>query len=103
MENKVVQLKEENKRDILIFNINSNLTKKIDLNDKNQTYLRELFYDIINQAFEEDFEFVLEVDSEYKKNLYIEISEEYIKQLNSELKKIIQDIPTELKENDYIK
>lgn len=99
MESKVVQLKEENGEDVLEFNINSDLTKQIDLNNKDQTGLRELFYDVINQAFEEEFQFILNVNPNYKKTLYIEISEEYIKQLNSELKKIIQDIPEELKKN----
>ena len=48
MESKVVQLKEENGKDVLEFNINSDLTKQIDLNNKDQTGLRELFYDVIN-------------------------------------------------------
>ena len=33
MESKVVQLKEENGKDVLEFNINSDLTKQIDLNN----------------------------------------------------------------------
>ena len=82
-------LKEENKKDVLEFKINQNLTMQIDLNSKDQTYLRELFYHIISQAFVEDFEFSLSVEQNYKKNLYIEISQEYIKQLNLELKKRI--------------
>ena len=44
MESKVVQLKEENGKDVLEFNINSSVTKQIDLNNKDQTGLRELFY-----------------------------------------------------------
>ena len=48
MESKVVQLKEENGKDVLEFNINSDLTKQIDLNNKDQTGSRELFYDVIN-------------------------------------------------------
>ena len=71
MESKVVQLKEENGKDVLEFNINQNLTKQIDLNNKDQTGLRELFYDVINQAFEEEFQFILNVNPNYKK-LYIQ-------------------------------
>ncbi|MGN1278985.1 MAG: hypothetical protein ACI4UG_05915 [Candidatus Onthovivens sp.] len=100
MESKEVLLKEENKKDVLEFKITQNLTMQIDLNSKDQTYLRELFYHIISQAFVEDFEFSLSVEQNYKKNLYIEISQEYIKQLNLELKKIIQDIPEKLKSNE---
>lgn len=100
MENKEVLLKEENKKDVLEFKINPNLTVQIDLNSKDQTYLRELFYHIISQSFIEEFEFSLSVEPNYKKNLYIEISQEYITQLNLELRKIIQDIPEELKNNE---
>ena len=100
MESKEVLLKEESEKDVLEFKIKQGLIMQIDLNSKDQTYLRELFYHIINQAFVEDFEFSLNVDPNYKKSLYIEISQEYIKQLNLELRKIIQDIPEELKNNE---
>ena len=97
MVNKKVILMEKNGKDIMEFNINSNTIDEIDLNSKDQTNLRNLFYKIINQVLIEDFEFLLEIEQNYKKNLYIEIATEYIKQLNVELDKIKDEIPNQLK------
>lgn len=97
MVSKKVVLMEKNGKDIMKFNINSNTIDEIDLNSTDQTNLRNLFYKIINQVLIEDFEFLLEIEQNYKKNLYIEIATEYIKQLNVELGKIKDEIPTQLK------
>ena len=43
-------------------------------------------------------EFQLQIADDYKKNLYIDVSKEYIKQLNIEIAKIIESIPENLKE-----
>lgn len=97
MVSKRVVLMEKNGKDIMEFNINSNTIDEIDLNSTDQTNLRNLFYKIINQVLIEDFEFLLEIEQNYKKNLYIEIATEYIKQLNVELDKIKDEIPNQLK------
>lgn len=97
MVSKRVVLMEKNGKDIMEFNINSNTIDEIDLNSTDQTNLRNLFYKIINQVLIEDFEFFLEIEQNYKKNLYIEIATEYIKQLNVELDKIKDEIPNQLK------
>lgn len=97
MVSKRVVLMEKNGKDIMEFNINSNTIDEIDLNSTDQTNLRNLFYKIINQVLIEDFEFLLEIEKNYKKNLYIEIATEYIKQLNVELDKIKDEIPNQLK------
>lgn len=97
MVSKKVVLMEKNGKDIMEFNINSNTIDEIDLNSTDQTNLRNLFYKIINQVLIEDFEFLLEIEQNYKKNLYIEIATEYIKQLNVELDKIKDEIPNQLK------
>ena len=97
MVSKRVKKKKKNGKDIMEFNINSNTIDEIDLNSTDQTNLRNLFYKIINQVLIEDFEFLLEIEQNYKKNLYIEIATEYIKQLNVELDKIKDEIPNQLK------
>ena len=70
MVSKKVVLMEKNGKDIMKFNINSNAIDEIDLNSTDQTNLRNLFYKIINQVLIEDFEFLLEIEQNYKK-IYI--------------------------------
>lgn len=70
MVSKKVVLMEKNGKDIMEFNINSNTIDEIDLNSTDQTNLRNLFYKIINQVLIEDFEFLLEIEQNYKK-IYI--------------------------------
>ena len=99
MENKlvIVNLREYEGKDVLEFVLNEENIIAIDLNNKDQTGLRKLFYAIINKAIHESFEFDLHIENGYNKNLYIDISKEYIKQLNSELAKIVENVPEELK------
>lgn len=94
----IVNLRECDGKDILEFKLSEDNNMRIDLNNKDQTDLRKLFYAIINKAMSESFEFDLHVESDYNKNLYIDISKEYIKQLNNELSKIIESIPEDLKD-----
>lgn len=97
MVNKTVFLTEKNGKDVLEFYITPTNSMDIDLNEKDQTSLRKLFYEIIQQIFVEEFNFELSIDDNYNKNLFKEVAVEYIKQLNSEINKIIEDIPSELK------
>lgn len=97
MENRIVTLMEQNGCDVLKFKINDQEIIDININSKDQTELRKLFYSIIQECMRMPFEFELNVEDGYKKNLYIEVSREYIKQLNGELKKIIEEIPDKLK------
>ena len=88
---KVDLIKEEN--DYLVFNIN-NYSYKINLNSDKQNELRNLFYQIIKLTFNEEPEFVLSEESKnYYNKLFLEISEEYLKDLNEEIKTIIQNKP----------
>ena len=97
MENKIVTLKETDGLDILEFDINDGTVLTININSNDQKDLRKLFYQVIKEAMKAEFQFELKVEDGYKKQLYIEVSTEYIKQLNAELSKIIEDIPEELK------
>ena len=88
---KVDLIKEEN--DYLVFNTN-NYSYKINLNSDKQNELRNLFYQIIKLTFNEEPEFVLSEESKnYYNKLFLEISEEYLKDLNEEIKTIIQNKP----------
>lgn len=95
METKVynVILEEREKCDYLLFKLNSN-EMRINLNSEDQTSLRTLFYEIIKLTFTEIPIFDLTYDSQtYTKQLFIDIATEYIKQLNLEITKIIEQKP----------
>ena len=71
---------------------------EIDFNNSEQNYLRKVFYSIIENVLEEDFEFEFENEDGYEKKLYIEIAQEYIKQLNSEIRSIKKEANRDLVE-----
>ncbi len=88
---KVKLIKDEN--DYLEFNID-NFNYRINLNSEEQNSLRKLFYQIIELTFKEEPEFILSEESKnYENKLFLEISEEYLKDLNNEIKSIIQNKP----------
>ena len=87
MVKKKALLTEEKGKDVLQLNL-VNGTVNIDFNSTDQTSLRNVFYAIINNILQEDFEFELDISEGYKKQLYIDIAQEYLKQLNTELKSI---------------
>jgi len=96
MEKKVydVNLEERNGKNVMIFPLNST-EYLMDLNSEDQTNLRTVFYEIIKLSFSVIPEFKLVYDtSTYTKQLYIEIATEYIKQLNTEILKIIEMQPS---------
>lgn len=77
-------------RDVLTLDL-KNESVEIDFNNNEQNYLREVFYSIIENVLEEDFEFEYRTADNYEKKLYIEIAQEYIKQLNSEMRSIKEE------------
>ena len=83
-------LSEKMGRDILTLDL-KNESVEIDFNNNEQNYLREVFYSIIENVLEEDFEFEYRTADNYEKKLYIEIAQEYIKQLNSEMRSIKEE------------
>jgi len=88
-----VILEEKDSKSILSFKIDSK-DLHIDLNSEDQTSLRILFYEIIKLTFSEIPVFSLLYDSKsFTKQLFIDIASEYIKQLNNEIAKIIEQKP----------
>ncbi|MEG0361823.1 MAG: hypothetical protein RR602_09320 [Longicatena sp.] len=92
MANKKVILREKEKIDVLQFQINDK-ELDININSTDQKYLRDFFYEVISALLKEEFEFDLEIEAGYNKKLFIDIAEEYIKQLNIEIKKIRCNLP----------
>lgn len=96
VEIKVLLRKNESNRDVLIFKCRS-ADKIIDLNSDNQEQLQDLFYDLIKTALKQDIFFSLDKEG-YEDILFSEISEEYLKKLESEISEIRESAPDELKE-----
>lgn len=88
-----VLIEERSGKDSLVFTIESKVFI-IDLNSEDQSKLRTLFYEIVKITFSYNPEFIVRYDTmKYTKPLYIEIAQEYIKQLNLEIQKIIEMQP----------
>lgn len=98
MENKKVVLKEKDGKDILEFEILYNEKIEININSKDQSDLRKLFYRVIEETMKAPFVFELDIENGYNKTLYIDVSTEYIRQLNLEISKVIEEMPLELKQ-----
>lgn len=93
-----VDLLKENDRDILRFHLDKDYD--IDLNSEEQSRIKELFYKLISLSFKEDISFSFD-SSSHEQDLFYDISEDYIKKLEEELKTIKTQIPEEL-ENEPI-
>lgn len=97
MENEKVKTSLERKDDVcfLVFKFSEG-DKKINLNSNTQNELIDLFEFILKKLFFGIFEF--ESPSDEKEDLFYEISVDYIKALNNELRKTYEKIPEELKQ-----
>ena len=101
MDKKRAILSEKDGKDILTLYLKSG-SAEIDFNNSDQSYLRKVFYLVIENILEEDFEFEFVAEEGYEKKLYIEIAQEYIKQLNSELKSIKESAKQDFKDINQI-
>ena len=93
-----VVLLEDEGVDYLDFMIEgSSNSYKVNLNSEDsQKEVKRLFSELLRKLIETDLELLLEVDDSYSKNLFKEISEEYIKDLNNEIKQVRQEILNEI-------
>lgn len=88
-----VELKKIGNDDCLLFIIDGE-EYLINLNSEDQTNLKDLFYKIINLTFEEHPIFKLSDQSQnYPTKIFVEIGNEYLKDLNIEIEKILQIQP----------
>ncbi len=90
-----VTLKNDNEKDVLLFDIGEGET--IDLNNDDQSKLRELFYKIIKKVINEkkEVKFTLYEEEGYENNLFKNISRDYLLELEKEIAKIYLKINEE--------
>ena len=91
-----VELLKENERDILRFNLSKNYD--IDLNSEDQNGIKTLFFELISLSFEDDISFCLD-SSKHEHDLFYDISVDYLKKLEEELKTIRSQIPDQLNDD----
>lgn len=91
-----VFLRKENERDYLVFDFEDEIT--VCLNDDNcQSDLKKVFSKLLERLMDEKIELKFKDTPEYKTGLYIEVCEEYIKDLNREISTVCKNIPERLK------
>lgn len=92
-----VHLETRNKMDVMVFNFEDE--KLVSMNDENcQTELKSVFSMLLKELLEQPIKLQYEEKSEFKKQLYIDVCAEYIKELNREINIVRRSIPEELLE-----
>lgn len=92
----VAILNKVNEKDCLSFRINDSKTIVVDLNSDDQIRLKELFFALLQDLFENDITLNLEFEEGYDQtNIFASIAREYIKALNQEVKTVKQSLPQE--------
>ena len=90
-----VELLKVNNRDVLRFCLKNNYD--IDLNSEEQKEIKNLFYELISISFKNEISFKLD-SSNHEHDLFYDISVDYLKKLEEDLKTIKTQIPDELHE-----
>ncbi len=89
-----VRLLDDEGTDTLLFNFPDN-GKSISVNlnsTSGQKDLKKVFETVLKELSSKDIKLALEIDEHYKKGLYKEVCEEYIADLNKEIKNVREEI-----------
>lgn len=95
MQKIVVMLQVYESQDTLLFNFNEPLAVNLNSEDS-QTELKNVFAHLLNLLIGDDIELELSIQEGYSRGLLIDVAQEYIKELNKELKETRKRIITEL-------
>ncbi len=83
-----VELKKEEELDILEFQFDTPI--KINLNNSNNKDLKSMFAILLNELIKQPFKLELKIQENYKTDLFIDVSTEYISALNDEIKETLE-------------
>lgn len=103
-------LYDENDVDYLCFEISEECKYPINLNsDESPKQLKEMFSKLLSELIDSDIEIIFEKSEEYSRRLYIDVCEEYVKDLNRELRSVSLKLRKDLgildetkSEDDYL-
>ena len=103
-------LYDENDVDYLCFEISEECKYPINLNsDESPKQLKEMFSKLLSELIDSDIETIFEKSEEYSRRLYIDVCEEYVKDLNRELRSVSLKLRKDLgildetkSEDDYL-
>lgn len=84
MQKITVNLQEIDGQDVMIFDVTPPLTVNFS-NENSQTDLKNIFSSLLNLLIGDDLEVDLKVQDGYSRSLFIEVAQEYIRELNKEL------------------
>lgn len=90
----VATLRKINGFDYLSFKISDAKVIDINLNSDDQSQLKELFFEIINDLFNDNISLSLEYEVGYdQSNIFSDVAKEYLIALNEEIKTVKQTLP----------
>lgn len=84
-----VVLKKNNNDDLLEFNFSDIYVVNLN-SDNSQNELKIVFSKLLEELFDNPIELKLIYSENYKSGLYIDVCEEYIKELNKEIKEVLK-------------
>lgn len=93
-----VQLKKNNDDDLLEFIIDDGYVVNLD-SDSSQNDLKIIFSKLLKEMLHNPIKLKLTYSDDYKSGLYIDVCEEYIKELNKEINQVYKKIPVRYFEN----
>lgn len=92
--NIVATLKKIGDKDCLSFQVNESKKVVVDLNSDDQARLKELFFELIQELFENSISLLLAFEDGYdQNNIFANVATEYIKALNDEIRTVKESLP----------
>lgn len=81
-------------KDCLSFQVSESKKIIVDLNSDDQVHLKELFFDLIQDLFENNIVLSLAFEDGYdQNNVFASVATEYIRALGEEIKTVKQSLP----------
>ena len=98
LETIIVELKSKSENDDILCFIIDNKCYEINLNDAScQNSLKMVFSKLLDKTIDNDVEFDFRVEDGFTREMYIEICDEYLKDLERELSEVKEKIRSELR------
>lgn len=91
-----VYLEKKEKEDFLIFDVDAKMSICLN-NEDSQVELQKVFIVLLQEILKHPIKLQYEKNNDYTNALYVDVCEEYVKDLNREILRIIRNVPERLK------